>query len=324
MQSKQKTRTQPRKQKKQKAASKASPSRSERKRNLPFGVSRTVRAPLASAREQRKFWGWRFSTAPPHDEFPEGGLRVVGQLPGGISSGAGFLNGDYSGSNYGLFSTNGTACCLVSPTGSIGSAASVRLFDTGSSLCNIANYFRRYRFRRLVGHFSPAVSAATVETRNLQLGYERDPFSGPQVALTAGSADAQVNASSVRFASWEPDVDIPFIDQMRHDRADELWYVTPQNDTVTITNAAEMRMAFQGCIMSALKTLPTAAETIYGDMLYSFVLDLYGLNNVSSGALPAERRRASARSDKGDSKSDEKDGFVDLTPRQTLRTPSKK
>jgi len=313
MQSKQKTRTQPRKQKKAKTAGKkAAPrSRAEGKRQRFAGSSstQTFAAPLAPGIRQRPMQ-WRFGTAAPHDEFPEGGLRISGVLPG--SANCNRLNGDYSGSGTGLWSTTGNVWACVAPgglaiNGSVGSA--MNIFSGTSPLAVIQQYFRRFRFRKLAMEYNGILNAASAETRTLQISYERDPEMLDSKYITA-TQDELVNSTSTRFTSWANDVICPLIDQKKADPADELWYTSRANDTITSTVAFTRQIA-QGLVSSAGSSLPTAAETVYGTCIWHFVIDLYGFANMQMTDFTLQK----AKRDKSDEKTGVFSDYVELSPK---------
>jgi len=289
----------------------------------------TRTAPIATGAVRSGFFGWKFGAAPQHDEFPEGGLRIVGQLPG--SSAAGNLNGDYSGSGLGLWSTNGSNFLAVNPSGASITTYAQPLFQTTSPLASISQFFRRYRFRKLAMQFTGQTPTSSVENRILQVAYERDASimqSGTGSSLTQGQL---VNSSAVRFSSWDPDVRISLISLPKHDRADELWYCSQAGDAMTASVAFD-RQQHQGLVSSALNILPTATETVYGTCLWQFEVDLYGFTNVPGpnwslrGVQPAPLVRSKFPSldektatDRGDRKDSLPDAdlidFVDLTPK---------
>jgi hypothetical protein len=283
-----------------------------------------IRAPLAQSVVQRNFYGWRFERAAPHDEFPEGGLRICGLLPG--TSASGTLVNDTA--NVGLFGTSGLFCTLVNPTGATttGALATAQLFSATGPLCTFAQYFRRYRFRSLHGEFASSIDAANSGNKTITISYERDPVVGLTTAYTATTA---ITAQSVRFPSWTPQVVIPFIDQKRHDAADELWYTTLAGDGYT-TGITYDRQTSQGAIIAVTNSI--GSEVVFGYMMYRFCIDLYGFTNQTQvgAALRSDSekkseglRLSSAPSrDKGDSKSELCD-FVELTPksRRVSETP---
>jgi hypothetical protein len=322
MQSKQKTRTQPRKQKKAKTAGKkAAPrSRAEGKRQQFGGKNSTnaLSVGLAPGIRQRPMQ-WRFGAAAPHDEFPEGGLRISGVLPGsGVTN---KLNGDYSTGNTGLWNVDGRVWACVHPggltlSGVVGLA--VNLFSGTSPIAVIQQYFRKFRFRKLAMEYNGTLNAASAETRTLQISYERDGEMLDSKYLTA-TQDELVNSTSTRFSSWASDVMCPLIDQKRTDSADELFYTCRANDTITSSSAAFNRQVAQGLVSSAANAVPTAAETVYGTCLWHFVVDLYGFTNLQSTDF-AFALQPKVKRDKGDEKFSD---FVELTPksRRVSETP---
>jgi len=297
--------------------------------------TRSVSAPAISGVVRSGYFGWKFGTAPSHDEFPEGGLRIIGQLPGSPSTTV--LNGDYSTSGFGLFSSAGYNYASVSPCATSISNYTVALFSVTSPLAAIAQFFRRFRFRKLEAEYNGQLNTASVENRILQLSYERDSAQMQTgVSPSAATQDLLVNSSSVRFNSWQPNVIIPLIRLPQHDKADELWFCNRAGDVSTASVAFD-RQNIQGIITSALNNLPTAAETVYGTVLWRFEVDLYGFNNTigSNWSLPDVKRLEPAKlvrskfpsledkektvPDQGDRKDSLPDcdltDFVELTPK---------
>lgn len=320
MQSKQKMRGKAQKQVSRRAGSVARVTRPRSKAKGQFQSRQQVSAPaVGGVIKYRNMLTLGFDRAPAHDEFPEGGLRIVGALPG--SSSTSTLNGDYSGSGFGLWGTAGQCVAAVSPTGAsgVGTVVEAPLFASTSPLAVISQYFRRYRFRKLQMEFTTAISTSNVNTTTLQISYERDAFTADSMVSTT-TMNAGVNSSSVRFPAWQPRIMVPLIEQARHDRADELWYTTPAADSITTTDPSNTRMAFQGAVTAIAASLPTTAETIYGDVLWHFVVDLYGFTNKVAGVVPARLVRTSKpRCDPGDEKSrPEEPDYVSLTPRKSV------
>jgi hypothetical protein len=279
-------------------------------------------APLAGSKIQRGFFAWKFGAAAPHDEFPEGGLRISGMLPGTSASGT-IINDTLT---EGVFGTGGQQVVLVNPNGCTttgGSAiATAALFSSSGPLSVFATYFRRFRFRRLEAEYTSRISAADSSTKMLQFSYERDAATA--VYSVWGTTNA-VNASTVRFPAWTPSARIPIIEQKKTDVADELWYTTIAGDSFTDAIVFE-RQVCQGAFIGVTTTVATSDVT-WGNMLYHFTIDLYGFNNSAPVNAGAAQRRLELRDeksvgprlapdpsqDKGDRK--ELHDFVELTPK---------
>lgn len=290
---------------------------------MPRQRRRRISAPAVGSVVQRGFYGFSFSAAAPHDEFPEGGLRIVGTLPGTSASGA--LVHDTA--SVGLFGTTGLHWAAVCPGGSTttgtGAGLSASLFSGTGVLAVFAQYFRRFRFRRLEMEYNSSVNVSDVENTVVQIGYDRDSYAA---AYTTPTLTSTVNASSVRFSSWVPEQRVPIIELMRSDKADELWYCSGANTTITESSSI-MRQSYQGAIFAQTNAV-ALADTTLGNVLYHFVLDLYGFTNqavADPGFLKSNKQELKRvelprgndhrHAPQPDEKETSSFDFVDLTPR---------
>lgn len=315
MHSKQKSRTKPAKQKKNTRArtgSRRSTNVIEAKAGNVVPRLQITRAPLAASGRLSRFFGLKFDRASPHDEFPEGGLRITGVLPGSISTST--LTSDLT--NYGLWANGaGSTWALVTPCGSLDSVGSnsQNLFSGSGPLSGFAQWFRRFRFRKLSMLYNGRQPVSSVDNRVCQVSYERDAF----MAETNPSYTTAVNSTTVRFNSWEPNVQIPIIDQTRSDKADELWYCTAQNDTIA-GGSTLSRILWQGAISAMGDAPATPADITLGQCMFSFTIDLYGFTNQSEGVLPQ------LKAEKVEKKLPPDHDFVELrTPRVETKTQSR-
>lgn len=278
-------------------------------------------APLAGSKIQRGFFAWKFGAAAPHDEFPEGGLRISGMLPGTSASGT-IVNDTIS---EGVFGSGGLQVVLINPNGCTttgGSAiATAALFSSTGPLAVFATYFRRFRFRRLEAEYTSRISAADSSTKLLQFSYERDPATAVYNVWNTTNA---VSASTVRFPAWTPSARISIIEQKKPDIADELWYTTIAGDSFSDAIVFERQVCQGGFI--GVTTTVAGSDATWGNMLYHFTIDLYGFNN-SAPVNAGSQRRLEQRDEKSiglrptiDSSSDKGDrkdshDFVELTPK---------
>jgi len=307
------------------------------------GTSSTIRsAPVSSQAFSTNFMKQKFGAAAYHDDYPEGGMRIVGEIPnnqddsmGLIASGTAVTTGAFS-------SASNTANDLgqffaISPTAFINSTRSGRgtsLFGTTPNcIASIAQYFRAFRFRRLWLRYEGEAPTSTIGS--VQVSYDRDTNSGMNVALTSNTTTQIAAASGVvsRFPWWTPQCDIKLIEDMKTSGGDRLWEITAAGASVATSVAnADLELLFQGVVLAITDTAQTASVQNLGRFRWVFVLDLYGFN-----AYPADgsinfvekRRSAQAKSlslqshDRGDVKrpcppngeDTELESFVDLTPR---------
>ncbi len=278
-------------------------------------------APVSSTVVRRNFFGFKFGAAAPHDEFPEGGLRISGVLPGTSSSGT--LVSDLV--TDGLFGVTGAYTVLVSPTGNSSSGVT-SVFSSTGPLAIFSQYFRRYRFRHLEAEYNSRIATSSSDNVTIQISYERDP---EVAANTTYSATSAVTAQTARFNSWVPEARIPLIDLRSMSKSDELWWCAKAGDASTDTVSLN-RQLFQGAIV-AVRTQSTspAADVTLGNLLFRFSVDLYGFTNQpelditrrekKEGENKKELKRVelSRTSDQRHSVQPEVSGFdfVELTPR---------
>jgi hypothetical protein len=287
----------------------------------PRGRSTQVRSqPLNTAVIQRNFFGMRFGSAAPHDEFNEGGLRITGKLP------TGFANLTQDVANLGLVSSAGISCALVNPSGAIVSGSSGRLFDSAGPLADFSQFFRRFRFRKLslevTSRIPPSVTtAATGAGLVVQVSQENDPFTGATYGATGWTQDASVQgANCTRFPAWTPEMMCPLISEKGSSKSDELWYMPQTADSITV-DAPTLRGCCQGAAIITGNFVNPTADLTVGTVLVHFVVDLYGFTNLAIAPLPMAARRElrASKLDQGDRKSSVPDAdlgeLIDLTPK---------
>jgi hypothetical protein len=304
------------------------------------GISETVRsAPVSLQAHSTNFMSQRFSSAARHDDYPEGGLRIVGEMPNNADDSLGLMASTTAVTTGSFSSASNTATDLgiflpVSPTAYINSARSFNgrnLFGNSSNcVASMAQYFRAYRFRRLWLRYEGEAPTAT--TGSLQISYDRDTNSGMNVALTSATPTQIAAASGVvsRFPWWTPRCDVKLIDDMKCSGGDRLWECTATAAAVATSVAnADMELLFQGVVLAVTDTAQTTSVQNLGRFRWVFVLDLYGFNAYpADGSINwAERRKAavpktlSQSQDRGDVKRpfDQPDAdlsdFVSLSPR---------
>lgn len=289
-------------------------------------VSQSLAAPIASGVIQRKFFGLRFDRAAPHDEFPEGGLRIAGCLPYGASTltnpGA-FVQDTVK---FGCADTGGLASIGISPTGAIVTGTCEAMFDVASPLCVFAQYFRRFRFRKLgvdyTSEVSPGVSTAAAGAGLIvQVAHESDIVTAEQASASYTMDTAIQSKNCTRFAAWTNSIVCPIITENRQSNSDELFYCTGAGDSLAAAGDAALRQCFQGAITATVSAVNSSADLVIGKVLIEFVVDLYGFTNLAVGVLPNSTtsrgvRRRAQFADCGDSKS------IDRAPLRKPHSPS--
>lgn len=280
-----------------------------------------VAAPIATSAIRRDFFGFRFGSAPAHDEFPEGGLRISGTLPGTSASGS-VVNDTVS---LGIFGTAGLLGIAVEPSGATIGTGVGALFSSTGPLAVFSTFFRRYRFRKLEAEYNGILPTSSVDNKLIQISYERDPWCG---GTTAYNITGAVTAQTTRFNGWVPEVRMPLIDSRIASRDDELFWTGSAADGMSISgSAADIRQRVQGVVLG-LTTSIAPAEVVFGNIIYRFTVDLYGFTNQSGTGVPMKTLRLSQEQelkrvelprtvDLRHTVQPEREGFdfVDLTPR---------
>lgn len=260
----------------------------------------------------------RFASASPHDEFPEGGLKVSGTLPYGGNSGTGIFVQDTV--LLGIASAAGLASIAVNPSGAIVTGTTEPLFTATSPIAVFAQFFRKFRFRKLAMEWTSLISpgastAAAGAGLQVQFSYENDIVTAEQTSATYNLLTATQAVHNTRFTAWANDIRCPLIDQRRIDRADELFFCSGAGDSQSAAGDAALRQTHQGAIVCVGSALNGTADLSIGTGLVHFEVDLYGFTNLASGVLPSRRRVEAKRPEvKSDAVLDEGE-LVDLTPR---------
>jgi hypothetical protein len=198
------------------------------------------------------------------------------------------------------------------------------MFSGGGPLATFAQYFRRYRFRRLTMVYNGVLPTSSADNRSIQITYERDPVVALAMNATASTFQNSIaNATAVRFISWEQNVIVPIIRAQKVDRADELYWTVAANDTMAFDDAKAVRL-FQGAVTASVDAPNVIIDTKLGAVLWQFEIDLYGFGNLASAAYTLvdrsdEKTRIRVK-DRGDEKLTD---FVELTPksRRVPETP---
>lgn len=234
----------------------------------------------------------------------------MGRLPGSSSGGgSGTLTSDTA--NYGLFGAAGAPAVPISPTGIL-TTVCPGLFTGNGVLAVFASYFRRFRFRKLTAHYTSRLPTSNAYMPVIRMSYERDFYTVDGTAISGWFSNC-VNSTTAQFPAWTPDIAIPLISEKGTSKSDELFWTSNSGD-VAADDAATLRQSTQGAVTSASDQLASGADVVLGSVMYSFVVDLYGFTNGATAVLPSRNRGKPLPQ-----VSDEKDGFIDLTPRRDDR-----
>jgi len=268
------------------------------------GLILGMAAPIATGVVQRRFFGMRFGAAPPHDEFPEGGLRLSGVLP---SNDGTFVEGK---SVYGLFNSGAIGAAAINPTGAF-TTNTAELFSASGPLAIFAEFFRRFRFRKLglqvTSEVMPGVTTAAAGAGLiLQVAHEPDIFTADSLAQSASYTQeaAVVSGEMTRFAAWANDIYCPVIAEKSATRSDELFFIEQENKGAS--TAASMRQQNQGAVTALGSALQVSTALTVSKVLVEFVVDLYGFTNVAAGSSSLRVQPRTRGEVKRDSPADEK------------------
>jgi len=266
-----------------------------------------------------------FERAAPHEDFPEGGLRL------GCFSRLVNLTTN-AGSPLILGSTQSSIC--VSPNGAFVTTNTIGDFlaPTTDFVPQVARYFRRWRCRKMRLHYVPGVGTIVADwdgVKGITFSFDMDaPVLSTEATPTANTA---VGARSISITPSMPCVFDAVIRQTAS-RDDELYFMSGAGDSVAITaQFAEVRQLFQGGVFVVADNNATAGSVVLGTIWAEYEFDVYGFTNQPEiGNIPALRkkrlaalakREAEEIPDAGDSKRPSVDypdadgDFVDLTPK---------
>jgi len=298
-------------------------------RSKRTGPRMELSAPVSRQVVARNYMHQHFDRAAPHDDYPEGGLRIVGELPnmaddslGTIASGTATTTGAFSAStnsvnDLGLF-------YAISPTVLYNSTSSgvQTLFGSNTNvIATFAQYFRTFRFRRLWLRYEGEAPTSTVGS--VQFSYDRDANAGVNI-VAGGTSPTMVkfaNSVTERFPWWTPARDVKLIEDMRTNKADRLWECTSAGAAMsTGLSNADYELMVQGVVLACTDTAQQATKQIYGRFRWVFVLDLYGFSSqAADGTLTASLRHSMPA--KGEGKRNSPPDDYELVPVEQLSKP---
>lgn len=243
---------------------------------------------------------FRFTAAPPHDEFPVGGLRLVGEIPNTYNDGI-YDSGSTSGYTS-SFDGSAAACSPligVSPTAySITTLSTpINMFGNANNVIStFAAFFRRFRFRKLELVYESSVGSST--SVSVQFAYDRDFTAAYALAGLSNSQRQQAGQIALRCAAWTPEPEIVcLIEEKAATRADELYICGSADDGITVATTADatLQQRFQGAVMGTMGgSHITTGVTTLGYYRWRFVLDLYGFSPQPGPSLAFVQKKAMA------------------------------
>lgn len=273
-----------------------------------------MNAPVSRGLVTRGMNSTAFAAAPPHANFPEGGLRV--RCSFGAQSVVKVASSSITTGALSSVSapTTGMCCALVglsqSATGCVDNGYSESLFATWIRT-SLAKNFQRYRVRGLTLEYVSTCGSTTVG--RCSLGYVRDIASflsgGTSSCLGASfvsSAIVDGLSNSVCFPVWATSQKLECIPVTAGKIDDPLYacsIATGASVYSTPDAAAMFERSTQGAI-ACFVDQATTPYTIYGKLIVHAVVDLYGLDTSSSYAPSLQLVAAKGGTEsKGDSKS---------------------
>jgi len=279
------------------------PNGRSRRRNNSSGFGQTysgqpqsLSLPQAMATTNSQSFNVKFGMAAPHDEFPSGGVRIAGCLNNVYNDQLWNTgSGAHSGLWYATSAANSGVVLLISPTAygisSITSPQMTMFGQAGSAssyMHSVAQYFPRFRFRKLRMKYVPYVASTNVGT--FAIGYQRDTnlaYTNSTTGMQMASIPAQRN---FRLSSWTPG-ECLLIDEKTSTKSDELFFTTAGGDGMTLASqsASVLNQYFQGGIF-AVQSINDSTQQPWGAYLWDFVLDLYGFSQQPAISLSLQQQ----------------------------------
>jgi hypothetical protein len=253
-------------------------------------------APVTTVNVSSRLWNFSFGAAARHNKFPEGGLRIAGRA---VNLSFDNLTQPTTLNTLGLLTAGGTGWISVCPMAASSASSSSALNPFGGVSANtpvssIASWFNFFRLRKLIIHYEAGCSSATPGT--IQISYTRDL----NQALARWSATAPQSYTATSFSQRGPvwqSQDVTCIDEKAADMADELFENVNASVAPTLANADQLRF-FQGAVDFRGDQLGTgSAGTAYGRWSTSFVIDLYGFNQLAVDSSPTFRHEQGIRTE---------------------------
>lgn len=275
-----------------------------------------------------------FGKAPPHAQYPLGGLRVsltMKSYPLATNAAdVGLVAATLSANNYGV-----NLCATAAYV--FGTAVGVEypsIFDNLSGaipMATFGQYFRQYIVDEADIHFVSEVGPidGTYAPLNILMSREHDIYSAARKATSLTANDAFVGEDCITFPAWTPLATYSIVPKSSTSKSfdRELFYTTAVRDNIdlsTADDAATARQTVQGACY-IVGSAPLAAKTV-GQLWVTATIDFYGFNQGGTGAVPVrpvrkERRHAIAgaspesKSFKDDYLVVDSDPAVEQTPR---------
>lgn len=237
-----------------------------------------------------------FGAAAPHDDFPEGGMRMSGELPNAADDTIGVYGGSSYSGGFALTAgvPGGGPAHIVCPCAknSTGVLCSYNMFGSGSGVgpvVQIAQWFRKFRFRRLDLIYEG--NCPTTTTGSVQISFDPDINAVINRVTATSPQSATASSKAVRFPAWTPHAEVPLITERKATPSDLLYenLAAGVGLASSLSNADQL-LFIQGGVVATVDTVSSAA--IWGRYRWRFVVDLYGFSNYANDgtALLAKER----------------------------------
>lgn len=246
----------------------------------------------------------RQSKAAPHGMYPEGGIRLSGQILNNSNDTLGASN-----TNSGSFATNGAwapgtagangtnQLLGVTPTAYLNFTKAYlgNMFGTSANaLSQAAQFHRHFVFRKLGILYEGELNATPTSTTgggSVQFSYDRDINSLLSNLATSVSTQAQAStACTSRFPTWTQNREFFLINDMKTSLGDKLYLTSASGTGIGSSINADQDLYFQGGIAAIHDTTQPATSTItFARMRWVFVLDLYGFNPTAADGSVTQR-----------------------------------
>jgi len=149
---------------------------------------------------------------------------------------------------------------------------------------SIAQFFRKFRFRKLSCRYSGLCS--TSQVGNVLINYEPQASQTSQIQNTALQQSHVMSNRSMRFPPWVSQVDVPLISERKSGPSDELWNNMVADISLTTVTDATKNTYAQGLVEFLTHTDAWTTTVLLGKYEWEFVLDLYGMMPYQGETTP--------------------------------------
>lgn len=245
--------------------------------------------------ETDQFMKLKQGRAARHEQFPEGGIRLHGEMLHNVNDALGLV-ASTTRLTAGAWSTSDTTAAsnenqfvAISPCAynTTASGTANNMFGNSSNVVSqISSFHRAFRFRELSLIFEGELGSNS--TGSIQFAYDKDPNSMYNRVGAGASQASTATSISTRIPVWTPRKEIVFIKEQKSTISDVLFGCTAANTGVAFGNtAADMKMYFQGAIACLTDVAQTTSVQTFARYRWRFVIDLYGLQPTAADSTIA-------------------------------------